>query len=48
MTEIDDFDLAITRDFITHEWFYFIEFNDRRSDDGSAEAERIYQATGGE
>lgn len=36
MTEIDESDPAIIRDLITHEFFYFIEFNDRRSDDGIA------------
>ncbi|UAN55380.1 hypothetical protein [Serratia sp. JSRIV004] len=48
MVEVDEFDLATIRDFIGQSWFDFIAFNEERSEDGEAEAERIYQSIGGE
>lgn len=48
MIEVDEFDLATIRDFIGQSWSDFVAFNEDRSDNGEAEAERLYQAIGGE
>ncbi|EHN2923903.1 hypothetical protein AAG674_002905 [Salmonella enterica] len=48
MTEVDEFDLAVIRDFIGQCCTDFVAFNEDRSDDGITEAERLYRAIGGE
>ncbi len=48
MIEVDEFDLATIRDFIGQSWSDFVAFNADRADDGEAEAERLYEAIGGE
>lgn len=48
MTEVDEFDLNTIRDFIGQSWASFVSFNADRAEDGEAEAQRLYEAIGGE
>jgi len=48
MKEVDEMDLTIIADFIGQSWHSFIGFCEERAEDGEAEAERLYQAIGGE
>lgn len=48
MVEVDEFDLGTIRDYIGQSWSAFVAFNADRADDGEAEAERLYEAIGGE
>ncbi|CBX44556.1 hypothetical protein P88_00450 [Erwinia phage phiEt88] len=48
MIAVDEFDLSTIADFIGHNWSDFIGFCEECSDDGEAEAQRLYEAIGGE
>lgn len=48
MKEVDEFDLSIIADFIGQSWSSFIGFCEERAEDGESEAQRLYEAIGGE
>jgi hypothetical protein len=48
MVEVDEFDLGTVRDFLGQNWADFVAFNEERAEDGQEEAQRIYEAIGGE
>lgn len=48
MKEVDEFDLSIICDFIGQNWSDFVSFCDERAEDGEEEAQRLYEAIGGE
>lgn len=48
MKQVDEFDLGIIADFIGQNWRDFVNFCEERADDGEEEAQRLYEAIGGE
>jgi len=48
MKEVDEFDLSIIADFIGQSWSSFIGFCEERAEDGESEAQRLYEAIGGQ
>jgi len=48
MKQVDEFDLNIIADFIGQSWSSFIDFCAERAEDGESEAQRLYEAIGGE